>query len=35
MINILLLQNHDKYITTPEFNKSTAENFLQDYHKQI
>ena len=26
---------HDKYITIPEFNKSTAENFEQDKRKQI
>ena len=28
-------QNHDKYITTPEFNKLTAENFAARKNKQI
>ena len=27
--------SHDKYITTPEFNKLTAEILQQDQHKQI
>ena len=27
--------DHDKYITTPEFNKLTAENLLQGSYKQI
>ena len=28
-------QNHDKYITTPEFNKLTGENFAARKNKQI
>ena len=31
----LLIIPHDKYITTPEFNKLTAENFAARLHKQI
>ena len=30
----ILDHDHDKYITTPEFNKLAAENFAARYHKQ-
>ena len=33
--NKLTDRNHDKYITTPAFNKVTAEVLQQDWHGQI
>ena len=33
--NKLTSNNHDKYITTPEFNKLAADVFNASWHKQI
>ena len=33
--NKLNNHNHDKYVDTPEFNKSAEDAFMQDWHKPV